>query len=170
MTEKVRNLQRQINDLQEELAAVQAQIANNQQIIPVRMGRAVAGPDPYPTLGQQFYLEFNEIDFPDLVGDHTRTLVKRQTEVVVCRNLAGTIPAQDSDIWAFVWKGEWMTYIPSTQAVEGVGFFLAEDGRNFITEDADNLVYESATVIATRFLSEASDNFVTEAGENLRRE
>lgn len=123
------DLQRQLDELQAEMAATRVQVANNQQSLAFRMGRAVAGGESYPTTGQQFYFEPNEIAFPASVGDQVRTLTKRQPTDLVCRNLAGTIPTENSDIYAFRWKDKWMTYAGVTQKTPIVSPLVLWYGR-----------------------------------------
>lgn len=111
MSESIVNLQRQIDDLQAELDAHIASYPSNQQALQVRVGKAVDGGETYPASGQQFHCEFQEIDFPESTGQQTETLTKRQTDTKIVRNLAGTIPEENSTIWAFLWKRKWLTFL-----------------------------------------------------------
>jgi hypothetical protein len=74
-----------------------------------RLAKSVSHGGPYPTTGQTFHIEFCDGTFTLSPGGSAPVYSRRLPQRVICCNVAGTLPPENTKLIAYWWSGRWWT-------------------------------------------------------------
>lgn len=106
---RIARLEREVQQMRQTLQQL-SQSARPHPGKTFRIAKTTDGGGSYPTTGQQFQIEFLNIDFPDVVGNQVGTETVRANENPVCRNLFDSLPPVGTVLIAFEWRNKWFTH------------------------------------------------------------